>query len=85
MAINNNNLEIFSTTDTALAAWLYSQGFDLADVDSSKFPSVFYFSNSDPKLQESVRTFQCGKAEGDILAFFRAYKKLLAFIKVGKA
>ena len=85
MAIDNNNPQnLYSTTDTALAAWLYSQGLELADVDSSEFPSVFYFKNSDPKLQQIVRDFQCGKAEGNIIVFFRAYKKLLGKIKAGR-
>jgi len=80
---NNNSSNVYSTTDTALAAWLYSQGFELTDVDSSNFPSVFYFENSNPKLQQTVHDFQCGKAEGNVIVFFRAYKKLLSMIKVG--
>jgi hypothetical protein len=84
LSINNKNNNRFSTTDTALAAWLYSQGFDLLDVEAENFPSNFVFENSSPHLAEAVKTFQCGKAEGNITVFFLAYKKLLRMVKVGK-
>ncbi len=78
-----HNDGLYPTTNTALAAWLYSQGFQLTDVDASSFPSVFYFESSSPKLQESVRDFQVGKAEGNIATFYRSYKRLLSMIKTG--
>ena len=74
----------YKTTDTALAAYLYSEGFELLEVDGSNFPSVFYFENSNPKLSEYIRNFQIGKAEGNIAIFFKSYKTMLARIKDSK-
>ena len=81
MAIKNSNNNHYSTPDTAQAAWLYSQGFELLDVETAGFPSIFLFENSSPKLMEAVCLFQRGEAEGNISTFFRAYKKLLRMIK----
>ena len=81
MTIENSDGEYYSTTDTALAAWLYSQGFELLDVKTESFPSIFVFKNSSPQLTDLVRDYQCGKAEGNISVFYRAYKKLLRMIK----
>lgn len=72
---------IFSTPNTALAAWLYSQGFDLLEIDNTNFPTVFHFEDSSKALHSAVRDFQVGRAEGDIVAFYRAYKVLLDKIK----
>lgn len=72
---------IYSTSDTALAAWLYANGFELLEVDSSKFPSVFLFDDSSPKLSELAHDFQRGKANGNITVFHRAYKLMLSKIK----
>lgn len=73
----------YTTTDTAEASWLYSQGFELTDVIVKDFkrtgePSIFVFKNNSPDIKRAAFLFQCGKAEGDILAFFRAYKRMLA-------
>lgn len=73
----------YTTTDTAEAAWLYSQGYELLDVIVRNFrktgePSVFVFLNNSPDIKRTAFLFQCGKAEGDILTFFRAYKRMLA-------
>jgi len=81
--IDDNN-DCYLTTDTALAAWLYTQGFELVDIKTESFPSVFYFENSNSKLTESVRIFQRGEAEGNILTFFRAYRRLVGMIKTRK-
>lgn len=74
----------YSTPDTALAAWLYSLGFELLDTDTSEFPTIFYFEDSDKELARLARDFQIGRAEGNITAFFRAYKFLLGKIKVAR-
>lgn len=72
---------VYSTTNTALAAYLHSEGFELLDVDTSGFPSVFNFKNDNPKLMDYVRAFQVAKARGNIAIFFRSYKLLLAQIR----
>lgn len=73
----------YRTLDTAEAAWLYSQGFELLDVEVNDFkhtrkPSVFIFKNNSPELKRTAFLFQCGKAQGDILIFFRAYRLMIA-------
>ena len=83
MAMNDSFPNEFITTDTALAAYLHSEGFELLDVDSFKFPSVFHFENENPQINEFARKFQVGKAEGNIATFFRSYKLMLARIKNG--
>lgn len=83
---NNNSLRehCYDTRDTALAAYLHSEGFELLDVDSSNFPTVFYFGNDNSQLSKFIRDFQVGKAIGNIAVFFRSYKIMLARIKEGK-
>jgi len=73
--------KLYSTADTALAAWLYSNGLELTRVDNSEFPTIFYFENSNPKLPGLVNVFQSGEAVGNITNFYRAYKLMLARIK----
>jgi len=75
---------VYSTSDTALAAWLFSSGFELLEVDGSKFPVVFHFENSSQELYKLVRAFQVGKAEGNIAAFYRAYKIMLSKVKTAR-
>lgn len=74
---------VYSTANTALAAYLHSEGFELLDVDTSHFPSIFHFKNDNPKLMVCVRDFQVAKAVGNIATFFRSYKMMLAEIKDG--
>lgn len=73
--------KIFSTSDSSLAAWLYSQGFRLQDVDKTVFPNIFRFINDTTRLAKAVSDFQTGKAEGNITMFFHAYKKMIAKVK----
>jgi hypothetical protein len=75
---------LYSTNNTALAAYLHSEGFELLDVDTSDFPAIFNFRNDNPKLMEFVRAFQVGKAEGNIGLFFRSYRIMIAEIKDGR-
>lgn len=78
----NSAEKYYSTSDTALAAWLISQGFELIDLDYSHPSSVtFLFEFDGQSFSKAVKTFQIGTAEGNILAFFRAYKRLLLKVK----
>jgi len=69
---------IFSTPNTALAAYLISEGFELTDKDTSN-PShiVFIFHNSSVKLSELVHAFNIGKATGNIATFYHIYRELI--------
>lgn len=70
--------KVYSTQNTALAAFLYSQGFEYLGTDKSKYPVVsFQFENASKNFTEAVTAFEIGKAEGNIVLFFRAYKKML--------
>lgn len=73
----------FITRDTALAAWLYSNGYMLAEVDRRNHPVVFYFTRDSEEMDNLIRDFQVGRAEGNVVMFFRAYKKMLFIIKEG--
>lgn len=84
--IHDNNYDPhseYSTTDIALAAYLYSEGFELAFVDESKFPATFIFKNDSPKLTDCIALWERAKAEGNLFQFYRSYKTMIARIKDG--
>jgi len=74
----------FPTKNTALAAYLYMEGFCLLDVVIDSFPTIFIFENNSEQLLEHVHKFQIAKAEGNLVLFFEAYRKCLRMTKVGK-
>lgn len=76
---NDDNL--FKTHDTALAGYLYSLGYTHTDTDVTQFPAVLVFELSDG-LKEAVHNFQLAKAEGNIVLFFRGYRRMLSIIHV---
>jgi len=77
-----NSPETFSTNDTALAAWLISQEFELLSMDNSQPNSVvFLFPNNDEKINKAVSQFQLGTAKGNVISFYRAYRYLIDEIK----
>jgi hypothetical protein len=79
---SGSSISAFVTSDTALAAWLVSRGFELQNLDNSRPNSVaFLFADSNDELVKAVKIFQLGTAEGNILAFYRAYKRLVSQIK----
>lgn len=81
----NSPNNIYSTNNTALAAWLVSQGFKLLDLDFSDPRTVaFLFNNDTEALQQAIRLFQLEEAVGNIGAFFRAYRRMLLLVKEGK-
>lgn len=72
----------YSTTDTALAAWLHSQGIKLYSTDTNHFPSTFHFKD-EPPIQELVHDYQVGNAIGNVANFYRSYRRLLSIVKSG--
>lgn len=70
----------FSTNDTSLAAWLQINGVKLNCCDNTTYPAVFYFCENQ-ELRELVSVFNSGIANGNILAFLRAYKNMIALVK----
>lgn len=89
MAINDSDKH-YATRNTALAAYLYSEGFPLADVEIHTHPhypeqtiATFIFESSKELLQHE-RLFQHIEAVGNIVLFHEAYRKCLRMCKVGK-
>jgi len=72
---------LFKTNNTALAGYLYSLGYHHIDTDVSQYPAVFSFEG-DGTLKEAVKNFQLAKAEGNIVLFFRGYRKMLSIIHI---
>ncbi len=84
MTLISGVLSDYATTDTAIAAYLQSEGFTLTDVDASNpRHCIFHFQNDNPKLSEFVHNFEIGQALGNIATFFFCYKRLLVRVKVG--
>ena len=90
MAIDNKRDGYFSTKNTALAAYFYSEGFPLSDVEINEHPThpgytiaTFIFESSD-KLLDCNKLFQVAKANGNLVLFHEAYRKCLKMTKVGK-
>jgi len=80
--MNNINTLNYSTNDTALAAYLVSQGYELLELDFNNNSHVtFIFSPEPATISDCVRSFEAGLAEGNIMAFFRNYKRLLSRIR----
>jgi len=82
MVMENNRH--YQTTDTALAAYLKSSGYEVIDIDASNQRAVFIFENCGG-LRKRVEDFDLirGDAEGVVL-FFRAYRALLSKIHILK-
>lgn len=70
---------VFKTANTALAAYLITEGYELADKDTSNPNEVlFIFDNGSPKLAELVRAFNMGTAVVNASIFYHNYRKLVA-------
>ena len=76
MAMNDGHYE---TSDTALAAYLYSLGIKLLRIDYSlSRRAVFIFLEPNDNVIEDYTT---GQATGNIQAFYRAYRTLISKLK----
>jgi hypothetical protein len=76
--VKKNNTT-FSTPNTALAAYLISEGFELLKTNTTNPQEiVFIFDNTLSSLAEAVRSYNMGIAEGNIPTFYINYKKLVA-------
>lgn len=69
----------FATTDTALAAWLYTNGILFTIRFKSKpdkpleLDAEFIFPRDNNKLDDLKDLFQAGEARGNIMAYIRNY------------
>ena len=76
MAMNDGK---FETSDTALAAYLYSLGIKLLRIDYTLSRRVtFVFAEPNDNVIEDYTT---GQATGNIQAFYRAYRTLISKLK----
>jgi hypothetical protein len=70
----------FTTTDTAIAAYLISEGFPYPTIKHTQ-PNecVFCFTKDDKNFdyEKYYRNYRLGIATGNIVLFFKAYKELL--------
>jgi hypothetical protein len=74
--------EVFKTSDTALAAYLVSEGFNTPEI---QFPNgnraYFIFPKANFDIDKFVADFDTARANGNIVLFFNAYQTLLRRIK----
>lgn len=74
--------ETFQTSDTPLAAYLYTSGKKLLKADTSKFPTLFTFDkNSDNTFDDLVSLWESGLAIGNVRTFYLTYKNFVKKIK----
>ena len=72
--------DIFRTSDTALAAYLVSEGYNTPEIDFNGNKAYFVFPKNS-KLEKSISAFDTARAEGNIVLFFNAYQTLLRRIR----
>lgn len=77
-------MDDYRTPNTALAAYLFSEGFTLLEVTAEPHPhngydAVFVFED-DPKIVECVHKWEILQAVGNLNIFYINYRKF-----VGKA
>jgi len=85
--MENNNHEI-SISNTSLAAYLKSEGFDLLTIvyrpsGRGKQQGTFIFSDNNPKIHEYISAFNRCEATGDIVQYQMAREDLVDRVKRG--
>jgi len=72
----------FRTSNTALAAYLISEGFGTPDVEFVNDSRAFFlFPKDNPKIQDFINAWDTVKAEGNVVMFFQAYQTLLRRVR----
>lgn len=73
----------FPTKDTALAAYLKTEGFTLLETiaspklrNPSEFDAVFRFQD-DPHIKDYAHLWRTGQAEGNLSIFLDNYRRLV--------
>jgi hypothetical protein len=76
--MGNSPNNLFRTSDTALAAYIQTEGYPVNDTDASGQRTVFTLNigENDPKLLEMNRLFYAGKAKVEPSNYLRSYKIL---------
>ena len=80
--MNMSQNDSFRTSDTALAAYLISEGFGTPELEFPNGKRAFFlFSRDDSKIETSISDFDTARATGNIVLFFNAYQTLLRRIR----
>lgn len=81
MVLGTNQSEPNKTQDTSLAAYLYTQGFKILDIDYSSDRATILFANNDKTIEEHKRLYYIGKASVDPSDYSRTLKRLNKIIR----
>ena len=73
--------ELFKTSDTALAAYLISEGYNAPDIEYNGGTRASFVFTKTTELDKSISDFDTARANGNIVLFFNAYQSLLRRIK----
>jgi len=74
--------DIYRTSDTALAAYLISEGYDFPAIEyENGYRAFFVFQNPKTDIDKIISNFDTARAKGNIVLFFNAYQNLLRRIK----
>ena len=71
----------FRTSDTALAAYLISEGYGVPDIDYNGSRAYFLFSKENPQIEKSIGDWDTARAVTNAVLLFNAYQSLLRRIK----
>lgn len=71
----------YSTSDTALATYLLTEGFTLLDIDYSQPRYLFHFDGDPQTLREREHLYIAGRATVDPAVYSRVNKRLMRAIK----
>jgi hypothetical protein len=66
------------TKNTALAAYLLSEGFEPTFEVTSKKEVIFVFGNNSPKLKSLITSYNKGTAMVNAKNFYHNYRRLIA-------
>lgn len=71
-------------SNTALAAYLVSEGFSVSRVERNGSSAYFVFENTDlSKAEPYIHQWESATALGNLVIFFNAYRNLLRRLKEG--
>ncbi len=72
----------FRTSDTALAAYLVSEGLETPEIEfTNGTRAYFLFKRDNQKLDKYIADFDTARAIGNVVLFFNAYQVLLRRIR----
>lgn len=75
-------MDIYETSDTALAAWLISNQIKLSSIDKLSNPVIFKFDAiKNAELNDLIFAWNSTIAEGNCYQFYKTYRSLIHNIK----